>query len=85
MEAFFRDVYATLVQHVKKLIAQQFSQYPLLQSRVTYVPSFLSDLGLSQCTLLCQLTQNSLYPVDQSRLISSPIPPMKPTSASNGF
>lgn len=37
MEALFRDVYATLVKHVKKLIAQQFVQYPLLQSRITYV------------------------------------------------
>ena len=48
MEALFRDVNATLVKHVKKLIAQQFSQYPLLQSRVTYAFLFLS--GWFPCT-----------------------------------
>ncbi|KAM5545240.1 hypothetical protein V8D89_001351 [Ganoderma adspersum] len=37
MEALFRDVYATLVKHVKKLITQQFTQYPLLQSRITSI------------------------------------------------
>ncbi|KAI1783496.1 P-loop containing nucleoside triphosphate hydrolase protein [Ganoderma leucocontextum] len=33
----FHKVHATLVKHVKELIAQQFAQYPLLQSRVTTI------------------------------------------------
>ena len=65
METLFRDVNATLIKHVKKLITQQFSQYPLLQSRVTYV--FLS----SRRPGIIHLPKHSLHPADQSRPSSS--------------
>ena len=37
-ETLFREVHNILMKHVKHLIIQHFAQYPLLQSRITYVP-----------------------------------------------